>query len=164
MIYLLNEHHDETKDPRETNGDKDRKVYSHFLPLLLFVGLGGTLEGIVNLSCNKEEDDGIGWDNDETWKEEAEEDGQALVHVTTGRFINKGKKKKKGGKKEETGKAKKERNKEWEWRKGRGMERRIEEGLLVICYGMKKVCYVNQNLGGKDEKKRVRARKLKNKK
>jgi len=83
-VGVGDEEHQVAKDPRETNGNVDRDVDSELLLSVALVGLGGSGEGLVDLSTDEEEEDTVGGDDDETGDEEAEEAEEVAGDPTLG--------------------------------------------------------------------------------
>jgi len=77
----LEEHHQEAKDPRQTNRNEDGDVDSELLAFLALIGLGCRRQCLVNLSRDEEEEDRIGGDDDQSRQEEECKDKDVVLHI-----------------------------------------------------------------------------------
>ena len=70
-----------TKEPSETNGDKDGKVHAEFILSVLLVRLGGVRKGFMNLTGNEKEKNNICGHNQQPRNKEGNETGDITGDV-----------------------------------------------------------------------------------
>jgi len=74
--------HKISKHPRKTNGHVDGDIHSKFLLSVSLVALWSSCQGLVNFTSNKEEEDSVRGDDQESRDEESHEASQIVGDPT----------------------------------------------------------------------------------